>query len=139
VQNNANGSPRRKDIVLKTPHIAIIDDDDSVREAMKNLIHVLGYSVDTFASAEAFLNSSRLQATTCVITDVQMPGMSGVELQRSLSASGYSMPVIFVTAYPDEATRTRVIRDGAVGYLSKPLQQERLLDCLDRALNPGAA
>jgi FixJ family two-component response regulator len=123
---------------LKLLHIAVIDDDASVREAMRSLIDVLGYSVDAFGSAEAFLDSSRLSATDCVITDVQMPGMSGVELQRHLSDGGNRTPIIFVTAYPDESTRANVIRNGAVGYLSKPLQQASLLDCLDRALNPGA-
>jgi FixJ family two-component response regulator len=124
---------------LHTIHIAVIDDDDSVREAMTHLIGVLGYSVNAFASAEAFLDSDLLQTTDCVITDVQMPGMSGVELQQRLSAGGYCTPIIFVTAFPDEATRARVIRDGAAGYLSKPLRQASLLDCLDKALHSGAA
>jgi FixJ family two-component response regulator len=124
---------------LHTSHIAVIDDDASVREAMTHLIGVLGYSVDAFASAEAFLESGRLDATDCVISDVQMPGMSGVELQRRLSAGARRTPIIFMTAFPDEATRARVIRDGAAGYLSKPLRQASLLDCLDKALNPGAA
>jgi FixJ family two-component response regulator len=122
---------------LKTPHIAVIDDNDSMREAMKNLISVLGYSVETFASAEAFLDSSRTPAADCVISDVQMPGMGGVGLQQRLLAAGRRTPIIFVTAYPNEATRERVIRDGAVGYLSKPLREENLVDCLDRALSSG--
>jgi FixJ family two-component response regulator len=124
---------------LKVPHITVIDDDESVRDAMKSLMDVLGYSVDVFASAEAFLDSDRLQATDCVITDVQMPGMTGVELQAHLSACGHRTPIIFVTAYPDESTRARVIRNGAAGYLSKPLQQQSLVDCLDRVLNERAA
>src|SRR5262245_35971699 len=124
---------------LKAIHIAVIDDDDSVREAMTNLISVLEYSVHAFASAEAFLNSGRAQSMACVITDVQMPGMNGVELQRRLLAGGCRTPVIFVTAYPDESTRARVLRDGAVGYLSKPLQEQHLLDCLEKALDLGAA
>jgi FixJ family two-component response regulator len=124
--------------VLPTPHISVIDDDDSVREAMKNLVDMLGYSVDVFASAEAFLASSRVNSTACVIADVQMPGMSGVELHRRLLAGGRPVPVIFVTAYPNESIRDRVMRDGAIGYLSKPLQKRSLLDCLDRALSSGA-
>ena len=119
---------------MDTPHIAVIDDDELVREALEHLIGVLGYSVDTFASAEAFLNSSRLKPTSCVITDIHMPGMSGIELQRRLSAEGRKTPVIFVTAYPDETTRSRVIRNGAAGYLSKPLRGDKLLKCLDKAL-----
>ena len=121
--------------MAKAPLIVIVDDDDSVREATKNLIRVLGYHVDAFASAEAFLNSDLVSATSCLITDVQMPGMSGVDLQRKLSAGGHRTPIIFVTAYPDEAIETRVIRDGAIGYLSKPLREQCLLACLDEALN----
>ena len=132
-------TPHSEDKDLNTPHIAVIDDDDAVREAMKSLINVLGYSVDGFASAEAFLNSSRMPATDCVITDVQMPGISGIELQRQLSACGSLTPVIFVTAYPDDATRVRVLRDGAVGLLSKPPRVESLLACLEKALHRGAA
>ena len=121
--------------MAKAPLIVIVDDDDSVREATKNLIRVLGYHVDAFASAEDFLNSDLVPATSCLITDVQMPGMSGVELQRELSAGGHRTPIIFVTAYPDEAIETRVIRNGAIGYLSKPLQEQSLLACIDEALN----
>lgn len=125
--------------VLLTPHISVVDDDDSFREAIKSLVNMLGYSVDAFASAEAFLASSRVNSTACVITDVQMPGMSGVELQRRLLAGGHPVPVIFVTAYPNESIRDRVLRDGAIGYLRKPLQKQSLLDCLDRVLSSGAA
>lgn len=124
---------------MKAPPIAVIDDDASVREAMTSLIKVLGYSVDAFASAEAFLDSGRIRSMACVITDVQMPGMSGVELQQRLCADGDETPIIFVTAYPDEPTRVRVLRDGAIGYLSKPLREEKLIDCLERALKPGTA
>ena len=124
---------------MPTPHISVVDDDDSFREAIKSLVNMLGYSVDAFASAEAFLASSRVNSTACVITDVQMPGMSGVELQRRLLAGRHRVPVIFVTAYPNESIRDRVMRDGAIGYLSKPLQKQSLLDCLDRVLSSGAA
>ena len=105
---------------------------------MKALIEVLGYSVDTFAAAEEFLQSQTIQSVSCVIADVQMPGMNGVELQRQLLARDQRIPIIFVTAYPDEAVCASVIRDGAIGYLTKPLREESLLESLDRALGSGA-
>jgi FixJ family two-component response regulator len=123
---------------LKRHLIAVVDDDDSVREAMKALIKVLGYSVDTFSSAEEFLQSPTAESASSVIADVQMPGMGGVELQRQMLARGQRIPIIFVTAYPDEAVCASILRDGAIGYLTKPLREESLLECLDRALNPGA-
>ena len=119
----------------KVPHIVVIDDDESIQQAMKSLIRTLGYSVDTFCSAKAFLESNMVQITSCLITDVQMPGMSGVELHQHLSDAGRRIPVIFVTARPIEATRARVIRDGAIGYLSKPVSEQSLLACLNNALN----
>lgn len=119
----------------KVPHIVVIDDDESTRISMKSLINALGYSVDAFDSAKAFLESNMVQTTSCLITDVQMPGMSGVELQQHLSAAGHRIPIIFVTGRPNEATRARVIRDGAIGYLSKPLGEQSLLACLNNALN----
>jgi FixJ family two-component response regulator len=123
---------------VRAIHIVVIDDDESVLEAMKNLVGMLGYSVEAFPSAEAFINSSSVERTDCVITDVQMPGMSGVELQRRLSGDGRRVPVIFVTAYPNKSVQARVIRDGAIGYLSKPLQKDNLLDCLDKAFGRAA-
>jgi FixJ family two-component response regulator len=124
-----------------TPLISIVDDDESIREATKGLVRSLGYFAATFASAEEFLNSGRINDTSCLITDVQMPGLSGVDLQRRLIAQGRTMPTIFVTAFPDERTRKRVLTAGAVGYLSKPYDEESLIACLDTALNgaaPGA-
>jgi len=118
-----------------TPLISIVDDDESIREATRGLVRSLGYQAATFASAEEFLNSARLNDTSCLITDVQMPGLSGVELQRRLLADGRAMPTIFVTAFPDERTRTRVLTAGAIGYLSKPYDEESLIACLDTALN----
>lgn len=118
-------------------HIAVIDDDDSVRQAMKSLIALMGYSVDAFSSAEAFLDSGEIATTDCVIADVQLPGMSGVELQHHLSVEERTPPLIFVTAYPDETIRARVLCAGAVGYLTKPLREENLLTCLDKALGLG--
>jgi FixJ family two-component response regulator len=121
--------------------ISIVDDDKSVREAATTLIRSLGYATATFASAEEFLESGRLCDTACLVTDVQMPGMSGVDLQSHLAASGHRTPVIFVTAYPEESVRERALGAGAFGFLSKPFSEESLIDCLDRALEhyrPGS-
>jgi FixJ family two-component response regulator len=114
--------------------ISIVDDDESIREATKGLLRSLGYRAATFASAEEFLQSDHLDNTDCLIADVQMPGLSGVDLQRWLIAKGIRMPTIFITAFPEEGTRVRAMTDGAVGYLGKPFSEESLLKCLDFAL-----
>jgi FixJ family two-component response regulator len=114
--------------------ISIVDDDRSVREAARALIRSLGYTSETSASAEEFLESGRLCDTECLITDVQMPGMNGVDLQCHLAANGHCTPVILVTAYPEESIRARALGAGAFGFLSKPFSEESLIACLDRAL-----
>jgi FixJ family two-component response regulator len=114
--------------------IAVIDDDASVRRALASLVASLGHAVATFASAEAFLDSGRTGATACVITDVQMPGMTGIDLLRRLPVLGLDIPVILVTAWPQPAMRDRLLRDGAVAYLAKPLQEDRLVACLEQAI-----
>jgi FixJ family two-component response regulator len=114
--------------------ISIVDDDKSVREAAKALVRSLGYATATFASAEEFLESGRLCDTACLITDVQMPGMSGVDLQSHLMANGHRTPVIFVTAYPEESVRVRALDAGAFGFLGKPFNEASLVACLNRAL-----
>jgi FixJ family two-component response regulator len=114
--------------------ISIVDDDKSVREAAETLVRSLGYTTATFASAEEFLESGRLRDTACLITDVQMLGMSGVDLQSHLTANGHCTPVIFVTGYPEESVRERAMVAGAFGFLSKPYSEESLIACLDRAL-----
>jgi FixJ family two-component response regulator len=114
--------------------ISVIDDDPSVRVATDNLLTSLGYSVNTFASAEEFLQSANFKNTSCVIADVQMPGMNGVELQTFLLARKYQVPLIFVTAFPDETVRARVLKGGAVGFLTKPFDRQTLLKYLDAAL-----
>jgi FixJ family two-component response regulator len=116
------------------PLISIVDDDESIREATKGLVRSLGYQAATFASAEEFLQSDNVDNTSCLITDVQMPGLSGIELQRRLIAQGTDMPTIFITAFPEEATRSCALTAGAVGYLGKPVSEESLLKCLDTAL-----
>ena len=99
----------------------------------------LGYAAATFASAEEFLDSDRVHATSCVITDVQMPGLSGIDLQHRLLAQGLQVPIIFVTAFPDERTRRRALDAGAIDFLSKPWSDEQLISCLDMALRHAAA
>jgi FixJ family two-component response regulator len=113
--------------------ISIVDDDEPTRESTKGLVRSLGYRAATFASAEEFLQSDTLGTTGCLITDVQMPGLSGIDLQRGLIARGIQMPTIFITAFPEEETRARAMKAGALGYLSKPFHEESLLKCLDEA------
>ena len=115
--------------------ISIVDDDEAVRTATSALVRSLGYAAATFASAEDFLESDRVDHTSCLITDVQMSGLSGVELQSRLLADGRLIPVIGVTAHPEESIRTQMLRAGAVGFLSKPFNDECLIDCLTTALN----
>jgi FixJ family two-component response regulator len=114
--------------------ISIIDDDQSMRESTKGLVRSLGYQATTFSSAEEFLNSERVGDTSCLITDVKMPGLSGIDLQRSLVARGVRVPTIFITAFPEENTRSQAMTAGAVGFLGKPFSEESLIECLDIAL-----
>jgi FixJ family two-component response regulator len=114
--------------------IAIIDDDVAVRQATKGLLKSLGHSTETFPSAVEFLNSERIKDTTCVITDVQMPGMSGAELQKRLIADGYRIPIIFMTGFPEKGIQERVMAAGASAYLVKPYREQQLIDCLASAL-----
>ena len=118
--------------------ISIVDDDAAVRETTQALVRSLGYNTMTFASAEEFLQSERVHDTSCLITDVQMPGLSGVELQSLLLARGHQTPIIFVTGFPEEKIRARALEAGAVGFLSKPFDEERLIDCLNQALDGRA-
>lgn len=115
--------------------ISIVDDDESVRESTSSLVRSLGYRAAAFASAEAFLQSGSVQETNCVITDIQMEGLSGIDLQERLVAEGYKVPLIFITGFPDERTEIRVLQAGAVGYLTKPFSDANLIACLDAALS----
>jgi FixJ family two-component response regulator len=120
--------------VSKPPVIAVVDDDGSVRAATCNLVRSLGYIVHAFASAEEFLRSPHLNETSCVIADVQMPAMSGLELQSYLISKGYGLPFIFITAFSVETARVSAMKAGAVAFLIKPFAGEALIDCLDAAL-----
>jgi FixJ family two-component response regulator len=116
------------------PLISVVDDDDSVRESLSGLIRSVGFGVMVFASAEGFLSSNHLSDTDCLILDVRMPGMNGLELQRRLAAGHMSIPVIFITAQGDEEARVRALNGGAVEYLLKPFSEEALLKAIDTAL-----
>ena len=121
----------------KTPLISIVDDDSVVRGAIESLVTSLGFLACTFPSAEAFLQSPLMAETSCLISDIQMPDMSGVELQGRLTDLGRSIPTIFITAYPDNAVRTRVLGAGAVCFLHKPFDARSLIECIDNALSGG--
>jgi FixJ family two-component response regulator len=116
--------------------ISIIDDDASVRTATNNLLSSHGYLIQTFVSADDFLQSARLDSLSCVIADVQMPGMSGLDLLTHMRAKGYTVPFIFITAFPDESVKTRALEAGAIGLLAKPFAGPALIDCIQTALNP---
>jgi len=121
----------------EVPLISIVDDDGFVRESTKGLIRSMGYAAETFVSAEEYLQSKRAAQTACLIADIQMPGMNGADLQDRLIADGYRMPIIFITAFLDPKIRSRVMKAGAVGFLTKPFSDESLTECLDRALVGG--
>jgi FixJ family two-component response regulator len=114
--------------------VSVVEDDQFFRESMKRLMRSLGYRVEAFASAAAFLASRRLGETACLITDVNMPVMTGVELYRHLIDSGHAIPTILITAYADDDVRTRALNDGVIGYLRKPLDEKHLKRCLLAAL-----
>ena len=120
--------------MANSPLISVVDDDDSVRESFGGLIRSVGFAVKVFASAEEFLNSDHLRNTDCLILDVRMPGMNGLELQRQLAATDRKIPVIFITAHGDEDVRSRALNGGAVDYLLKPFSEEALLNAIDAAL-----
>jgi FixJ family two-component response regulator len=114
--------------------VCIIDDDESVRMATTCLLRSLGHVVRTFASAEEFLSSPYLDEASCLIVDVNMPRMSGLDLQSRLREKGRTLPIIFVTAYPEERARARALEGGAIGYLDKPFDSATLIDYLEVAL-----
>lgn len=122
------------------PTIAIIDDDESIRTGLHFLVASLGYNACTFASAADFLQSEQLHSASCVITDVRMPVMSGIQLQAHLRSTGYKVPFIFVTAVPEDGIRRQAFMDGAICFLNKPLDDQALIACLDTAMQrpPGA-
>jgi FixJ family two-component response regulator len=122
---------------MKKLLVSVVEDDRFFRDSMGRLMRSLGYNVEAFSSAADFLASSRLIETTCLIADVHMPAMTGVELYRHLIEAGYTIPTILVTAYPDDDVRTRALNDGVVCYLRKPVDEQHLIRCLRAALESG--
>jgi FixJ family two-component response regulator len=119
--------------VARIPLIAIVDDDASVCEAIQGLVEASGFAAEAFSSAEEFLQSERLNDTACLITDVQLPGMSGLQLQNHLSVSGSRIPIIVITAFPGDDRRA--LAAGAICFLLKPVIKEDLLSCIRLALD----
>lgn len=117
--------------------VAVVEDDRLFRESMRRLMRSLGYTVEGFASAADFLTSPRLAETACLIADVNMPAMTGIELHRSLIDTGRAIPTILVTAYPNDADRIRALKDGVVCYLRKPIDEGYLKQCLRAAFTSG--
>ena len=115
--------------------ISIVDDDALARDGIAALVESLGYNVITFTSAEHFLQSDVITKMACLITDLQMPGLNGLELQEALQSQGHRTPIILVTAYPSENHRNRALDGGAVGFLRKPFDEASLIKCLTAAMN----
>ena len=118
----------------KTKLVAIVDDDDSVRSALEGLLKAVGLPAHAFASAEEFMQSGQQSETSCLIADIRMPGMSGLELQAKLNAERCRIPIIFITAHGDEKMRMQALRAGAVEFLAKPFDDEALLESVRAAL-----
>jgi FixJ family two-component response regulator len=123
----------------RTPVIAIVDDDHSVREALTSLVRSLGYVAMAFECAEDLLKSRRRRNVSCMIADVQMPGMTGIELHNRLVASGEPIPTVLITAFPDERARGRALQAGVIGYLTKPFSEDELLGCIRSTLGGRGA
>jgi FixJ family two-component response regulator len=120
---------------VSTKHlIVIVDDDESVRSALRSLLKSMGLPAETFPSAEKFLASHKLHRTSCLIVDVNMPGMTGPALHRHLQASGIDIPTILITAYPDDGARDAALKDGVIGFLTKPFDEKDLLAGVHSAL-----
>jgi FixJ family two-component response regulator len=123
--------------MMKKLLVSVVEDDQFFRESMRRLMRSLGYIAETFPSAADFLASPRLAETACLIADVHMPAMTGIELYRRLIDSGHAIPTILVTAFPNDADRARALNDGVAAYLRKPVDEQHLRRCLRAALKSG--
>jgi FixJ family two-component response regulator len=119
----------------KIPLISIVDDDESVRVALKSLIDSVGFRAEVFGSGEEFLNSPYVSQTDCLIADVRMPGMSGLELQDRLNAANSSIPIVFISAHDDGEARARGLQGGAIAFLQKPFSEDSLLGAINASLD----
>ena len=117
------------------PIVSIIDDDISVRVAVADIVRSMDLTAKSFASGQDFLSANSLADTACIVADVQMPGISGIELQQSLTAKGLKIPMIFITAYPDERVRDKALDGGAICFLNKPFGGPAIIECIERALS----
>jgi FixJ family two-component response regulator len=125
--------------MLEGPLVAIVDDDKSIRNATQDLLNAAGFSTATFEDAESFLGSASRVSAACLVADMRMPGMSGVELYQALVSLGYSIPTVIITAHPDEVTQARGRVAGLTCYLIKPFTPDELLECVHEALAKSQA
>jgi len=125
-------------VPTKKPLIAIVDDDEPMREAIKGLMRSLGFDAETFSSAEDYLGFPLLRSTTCLVTDIHMPGMSGLDLHRRLVALGTSIPTVLITAFPEQDARVRGLGADIICYLTKPFKEQDLVDCIRSAVARGS-
>jgi FixJ family two-component response regulator len=125
---------RQERSAIERSLVAVVDDDESVRESLPDLLREFGFAVHAFSSAEEFLASDNVGETRCLILDITMPGMTGLDLQRELKIRGHQIPIIFITAQKDEAVRSRAFEQGAAEFLLKPFSDTALLAALNKAL-----
>ena len=123
--------------MTRSPLVSIVEDDNLLRASMRRLMRSLGFTVEDFPSAAGLLASPRLAETNCLITDVNMPAMTGIELYRHLVKTGHAIPTILITAYPSDLDRVAALKEGVICYLQKPVDQQDLVRCLNAALSTG--
>jgi FixJ family two-component response regulator len=123
--------------MAKKPMIAVVDDDEFVRKSVASLLRASGFAPEAFPNADAFLKSDAPRRAACLVADVHMPGMNGLELQSHLARAGNTVPTVLITASPDEDTRDRALKAGVISYLAKPFDDDELLECIELAIERG--